>query len=251
MKENLPPQIVIDQNDNRFPKRLVALLGKRAPERLHLRGNLALLEHHAISFCGARNASEKGIEAAALCARTAVRNEFVVTSGNARGVDRATHREALAAGGATILVLPEGMDNFRIAAELKDVWDWDRVLVISQFEPSTVWKSYHAMDRNKIIMALSCAMIVVEAGEKGGTRAAGEDALRLRIPLFAIDYGFDETIAPGNRVLIDRGAKRLKKSRETGEPNLSTLLLDASEFCSSDRLISLSESVVTEQRMLI
>jgi DNA processing protein len=236
MKPDFPPMITIDRDDYRFPDKLVALLGKRAPDRLFMLGNIELIVRHAVSFCGARDASEKGIEAAALCARTAVKNDFVVTSGNARGVDRATHREALACGGATILVLPEGMNHFRIAPELKDVWDWERVLVISQFEPQTVWKSYHAMDRNKIIMALSCAMIVVEAGEKGGTRAAGEDALRLRIPLFAIDYGFDEAIAPGNRVLIGKGAKRLKRSRETGEPNLATLLHDASEFCCSERL---------------
>jgi DNA processing protein len=250
MKPNFPPVIAIDRGDKRFPERVVSILGKQAPEQLFLMGNIELIEHHAVSFCGARDASEKGIEAAALCARTAVKNHFVITSGNARGVDRATHRVALECGGATILVLPEGMNHFRIASELKDVWDWDRVLVISQFEPQTVWKSYHAMDRNKVIMALSCAMIVVEAGEKGGTRAAGEDALRLRIPLFAIDYGFDETIAPGNRVLIGKGAKRLKKSSKTGEPNLTALLRDASDFCNSDRMTLKPDKELAQQQLL-
>ena len=198
MKRDFPLVVEITREDDRFPSELIALLGKRAPDRLSLLGNLDLLQRHSISFCGARNASEKGIEAAVLCARTAVKNDFVITSGNARGVDRATHREALSSGGTTILVLPEGIEHFRIAPELRDVWDWERVLVVSQFDPRAPWKAYHAMDRNKVIMALSCAMIVVEAGEKGGTRAAGEDALELRIPLFAIDYGFDETIAPGN-----------------------------------------------------
>jgi DNA processing protein len=136
-------------------------------------------------------------------------------------------------GGSTVLVLPEGFDHFRINAELRDVWDWNRVLVVSQFEPRTIWKSYHAMARNKVIMGLSCAMVVVEAGEKGGTRAAGEEALRLHIPLFAVDYGFDENVAPGNRALIRRGARPLKKGRETGEPNLRQLLNDAAEFCAS------------------
>lgn len=234
---------VLEKGADRFPERVSALLGKRAPEKFFVIGNINLLDEHAISFCGARNASEKGIEAASLCARTAVKNNFVITSGNARGVDRATHREALACGGSTILVLPEGIDHFRIAPELKDVWDWERVLVISQFDPRAPWRAFQAMDRNKTIMALSCAMIVVEAGEKGGTRAAGEDALRLKIPLFAIDYGFDETIAPGNRVLIEKGAKRLKRSRDTGEPNLKYLLADASNFCATERreLPSLSE----------
>lgn len=240
MKPKLPPFVEIDFEDARYPQRLKVVLGKQAPKRLFLRGNVALLEEHAISFCGARDVSEKGIEAAILCARTATKNNFVVTSGNARGVDRATHREALEEGGATILVLPEGIDNFRVAPELRDVWDWSRVLVVSQFEPNAIWRSYHAMERNKTIMALSCAMIVIEAGEKGGTRAAGEDALRLNIPLYAIDYGFDETVAPGNRHLIRKGAKPLKKSKKTGEPNLRRLLHDAEMFCADVRSNSFS-----------
>jgi DNA processing protein len=246
MISDAPPSVAIDADDPRYPRRLKIVLGKHAPKRLFLRGNLSLLDEHAVSFCGARNASEKGVEAAVLCARTAIKKCFVITSGNARGVDRATHREALAEGGATVLVLPEGMDHFRIAPELRDVWDWARVLVVSQFEPATVWRSYHAMDRNKTIMALSCAMIVVEAGEKGGTRAAGEEALRLGVPLFAIDYGFDETVAPGNRELIKNGAKPLKKSRETGEPNLSTLLHDAENFCAEVRSGSYSRAPVAQ-----
>lgn len=230
-----PPLRTIQLNDPIYPRRLKVILGKHAPSQLLLRGNVGLLEEHGVSFCGARNASEKGIEAAALCARTASKERFVVTSGNARGVDRATHREALAVGGATILVIPEGMDHFRIAPELREVWDWERVLVVSQFDQKAVWRSYQAMERNKTIMALSCAMIVVEAGDKGGTRAAGEDAIRLHIPLFAVDYGFDETVAPGNRELIKKGAKPLKKSRGTGEPNLAILLQDAEAFCASVR----------------
>lgn len=243
-----PELTVVERTNAEYPQRVLALLGEQAPERLFLSGNQDLITRHSVSFCGARNASEKGIEAAVLCARTACKKDFVVTSGNARGVDRATHREALAGGGSTILVLPEGLDHFRIASELKDVWDWDRVLVVSQFEPRTVWRAYNAMHRNKVIMALSCAMIVVEAGEKGGTRAAGEEALRLSIPLFAVDYGFDEAVAPGNRALIEHGAQRLKKSRETGEPNLSALLAAASHFCCSERV---QVRTVTMQEQLL
>lgn len=245
-----PPIVAIESDDPRYPRRLRTLLGKHAPKRLFVRGNLELLNEHAVSFCGARNASEKGVEAAVLCARTATKEHFVVTSGNARGVDRATHREALMEGGATILVLPEGIDHFRIAPELREVWDWARVLVLSQFEPHAVWRSYYAMDRNRTIMALSCAMIVVEAGEKGGTRAAGEDALRLSIPLFAVDYGFDEEVAPGNRELIKKGAKPLKRSRKTGEPNLAHLLRDAEQFCASVRTGLFDVKKVKEPRLL-
>jgi DNA processing protein len=231
MKPSFPASTSIALGDESYPRRLASLLGTKAPVELHLMGNLNLLDQHAVSFCGARNASEKGIGAAALCARKAVLHGFVITSGNARGVDRATHYEALANGGNTILVLPEGLDNFRIAPELREVWDWDHVLVVSQFVSNAVWRAYQAMERNKVIMGMSCAMIVIEAGEKGGTRAAGEEALKLSIPLFAVDYGYDGSVAPGNRALIDQGAKRLKKGRENGEPNLAELIEDARAYC--------------------
>ena len=40
-----------------------------------------------------------------------------------------------------------------------------------------------------------------------------------------------------NRVLISGGARPLKKSRQTGEPNLKALLTAASDFCNSDRVL--------------
>ena len=73
MKANFPPVISIGRGDKRFPERVAAVLGKQAPEQLFLMGNIDLIEQHAVSFCGARDASEKGIEAAAICARTAVK----------------------------------------------------------------------------------------------------------------------------------------------------------------------------------
>ncbi|UYV17004.1 DNA-protecting protein DprA [Porphyrobacter sp. ULC335] len=234
MSALLPHLSVLKVGDDAYPKRLKSLLGSHAPAELHVAGNQDLLGSHAVSFCGARNASEKGIEAAALCARKAVSENFIITSGNARGVDRATHFEALLNGGATVLVLPEGLDRFRIAPELREVWDWERVLVVSQFVPSAIWRAYQAMQRNKVIMGMSCAMIVIEAGEKGGTRAAGEEALRIGVPLFAVDYGFDETVAPGNRHLIASGAKRLKRNRQNGQPNLSELISDARSYCEGE-----------------
>jgi DNA processing protein len=231
MKRGFPSPTLIALGDENYPKRLASLLGSKAPAELRVMGNINLIDQHAVSFCGARNASEKGIGAAAVCARKAAAHGFVITSGNARGVDRATHYEALASGASTILVLPEGLDNFRIAPELRDVWDWERVLVVSQFAPNAIWRTFHAMQRNTVIMGMSCAMIVIEAGERGGTRAAGEEALKLNIPLFAVDYGYDESIAPGNRALIAEGAKRLKRTRESGEPNLTELIEDAKAYC--------------------
>lgn len=194
----------------------------RAPI-LSAMGNLSLLEMPGLGFCGSRKASVKGITVAEDCAEQAVKAGFAVISGYAAGVDFAAHRAALASGGATVLVLAKGIERFSIRQELKPVWDWERALVISQFSPNATWKVWRAMQRNEVIIGLSCAMVVIEAGEKGGTIAAGLRTLELGKPLFVADYENIETVAPGNALLLAKGATRLRRSRETGRANITVL----------------------------
>jgi DNA processing protein len=204
----------------RYPTGVVA--GRKAPV-LSALGNLDLLDRPGIGFCGSRKASEKGLSVAADCAEQAVAAGFVVISGNAAGIDLEAHRAALQHGGATILVLPEGIEKFRVRQELRPVWDWARVLVISQFVPQAVWQAYRAMERNEIIIGLSRAMIVVEAGETGGTLAAGLRTLEIGKPLFVAQYDNMEAVAPGNAQLLGMGAKRLMRSRETGKASVAMI----------------------------
>lgn len=197
-------------------------LSPKAPV-LSALGNLDLLTAPGLGFCGSRKASDKGIAVTADCAEQAVQAGFTVISGNAVGVDLAAHHTALAHGGSTILVLAEGIDNFRIRKELRPVWDWARVLVLSQFVPNAIWQAYRAMARNEVIIALSRAVIVIEAGESGGTLAAGLRTLEVGKPLFVADYENIDRVAPGNALLLGKGAQRLRRSRETGRANVGAL----------------------------
>ncbi|CAA6603800.1 Putative DNA protecting protein DprA (modular protein) [Rhodospirillaceae bacterium LM-1] len=199
----------------RYPESVLAMLGRKAP-LLYAQGNLDLLASQGIGFCGSRHASAKGLETAADCAEQAAKDGYVVISGNAAGIDFTAHYSALKAGGTTILVLPEGIDHFRIKKDLQSVWDWKRTLVVSQFEPAAVWKSYRAMERNDMIIALSRAMIVIEAGATGGTLHAGMRTLAVGKPLFVAEYQNIEEIAPGNKMLLEKGGLRLARSRTTG-----------------------------------
>ena len=151
----------------------LARAAETPPVLFHL-GPLDLLRGPAIGICGSRNASPDGLRAAAACGELAARQGVVSVSGYARGVDRATHVASLEHGGTTIIVLPEGIDHFRIRrGEVAAAWDPDRVLVLSQFAPTQTWSVGAAMARNSVIIGLSRALVVVEASETGGTFAAG------------------------------------------------------------------------------
>lgn len=216
----------VGRDDLGYPKRLLSVLQNKAPGTLYLQGNAGLLNVDGIGFCGSRKSSPKGIETVGDCAEQAAAAGLTVISGNAAGIDFEAHFHALSAGGSTILVLPEGIAHFRVKRALAPVWDWARVLVISQFDPDDVWKDYRAMMRNQVIIGLSKAMIVIEAGEKGGTMNAGMETLKHGTPLHVAEYHDMSVDACGNQKLLKLGGKRLARSRSTGRANLKRVFDD-------------------------
>ena len=191
--------------DADFPPRLL-LNGRPAAPLLFFRGNFDLFREPGVGICGSRSASHLGMEAARASAQQVVRAGGVVISGNARGVDSAAHSAALAAGGRTIFVLAEGFHHTR--ASTNDAVGPDCALFVSQFAPRQPWASYTAMGRNKVIVHLAKALVVVEAGDRGGSLAAGKEALKSGRPVFVCDL--EESTPPGSLALISAGARRVR-----------------------------------------
>ena len=97
------------------------------------------------------------------------------------------------------------------------------------------------MQRNYLIIALSRVMIAIEAGETGGTLAAGLKTLELRMPLFVADYQNMLPEAKGNAILLNKGASRLAKSRSTNLANLKRVM----EYVYDDIIIQQAEQQKT------
>ncbi len=222
-------QGVLHRGDSLYPNSVTSILGRNAPQELHFLGNLALLQKHGVGFCGSRNASDKGIATAKDCAEQVSGHGLVVISGYASGVDMTAHATTLESGGSTIIVLPEGIGHFRIKKDLRHLWDWSRVLVLSQFKPDEIWQAYRAMTRNQLIIALSRAMVVIEAQEKGGTVEAGKSALKLETPLFVAEYE-DMQRTPGNSLLLQLGANKLNRTRTEGRAKMDLLFDRVDKF---------------------
>jgi DNA processing protein len=214
----------LSPSDEAYPAVLRSVFGGLLPPDVWFVGNLDLLKTKAVGFCGSRKATEGGLQVAADCARQLSEHRITVISGYAPGVDMASHEAALSSGGSTIIVLPEGIDNFRIKKTIKDVWDWGRTLVISYFPPNAVWRADRAMDRNKVIVALSGAVIVLEARDKGGTLNAGFCALEMNKPLFVALYEDMNGGREGNQRLLEEGARPLRRSRASGVAEIRYVL---------------------------
>ena len=63
------------------------------------------------------------------------------------------------------------------------------------------------MARNAHIAAFADSVVIVAAGLSGGSWAQGQLCLKAKKPLFVLDLPQD--VAPGNRRLIEQGARRL------------------------------------------
>jgi DNA processing protein len=203
-----------------YPPSVRSVFGELVPPEIWYAGNLDIINTKGVGFCGSREASEYGLLIAADCATQLSEAGVTVVSGYAPGVDMASHDAALKSGGRTIVVLPEGIDQFRIKRSIAAAWDWQRVLVVSQFPRKAIWRADRAMERNKLIVALSQAVIVLEAREKGGTLNAGYSTLQMNKPLFVALYDDMNGAREGNQLLIQEGGIPLKRNRSTNQAQL-------------------------------
>ena len=211
--------------DSSYPATLKNLLRLNTPPVLSMVGNTRLLGNKTVGFSGSRKVSEKGIAVTRDCVeQLSLIPDVSIVSGYAQGVDKEAHYAALASGGSTIIVLPNGISSFYVRQELEEVWDWNRVLVISEYQPEDKWSVSRAMNRNNTIIGLSDSMVVVEAGLTGGSMDAGLRTLEDRKPLFVPIYSNYPESAQGNKVLIEKGARVIGRNRQSSRANIMALL---------------------------
>lgn len=205
-----------------YPERLRHVLADKAPPVLFAFGNTGILERGSVAICGSRKASEAGIKIAGDAAAACAEYNLNVVSGYANGVDLAAHEGALEVGGATTLVLAEGIMNFKLKPAIEAWAGSQKLLVLSEFAPRTRWFANNAMKRNATVCGLSDAVIVVETGMSGGTFDAAETALRLHLPLFVVEFANPSPAAEGNAYFLQRNAKPIRRL-PNGSPNLETI----------------------------
>src|SRR6185503_1965743 len=97
---------------------LAESLGAATPPLLSIAGDAELLSRDAGAIVGSRTPSEAGVTLARLCAQWLAGHRRVVVSGGAQGIDSAAHEAAIAEGGSTIVVLPQGLLTHRVGPSL-------------------------------------------------------------------------------------------------------------------------------------
>jgi DNA processing protein len=154
---------------------------------LFIKGKILKKDYKAIAVVGSRNASFRGEALTKKFVKEFVREGFTIISGLARGIDTVAHKTALKMGGRTIAVLGSGLDII-YPPENKDLADLviKRGALVSPYPNGTKPYPKNFLARNRIIVKLSQAVLVVEGRRRSGTLSTASWAANEGIDVFAI-----------------------------------------------------------------
>ncbi|AEJ43247.1 DNA-processing protein DprA [Alicyclobacillus acidocaldarius] len=188
-----------------YPRRLSDL--PDPPLVLFVRGRKECLSPERVVFgmVGTRRMTSYGMEAARWIAGEIARRGAVVVSGLAMGIDATAHAAALEVGGDTVSVLGCGIDrcyppsNRRLYHQIASTGT-----LVSEYPPGTPVRKHHFPERNRLIAALSQAVIVVQAGDRSGALITAQCALDLGRDVYAVPGPITSRASRGvNRLLFD------------------------------------------------
>lgn len=186
-----------------------------APLGLYIRGDKTVLSKKTVSMVGTRKATPYGMSVAEKLSGDFAAAGAAVVSGMADGIDAASHRGALKAGGKTIAVFGCGIN---ICYPKTNERLMERIIssgcVLSEYPLDESPYPYNFPRRNRIIAGLSMALVVVEAEEKGGSLITANLAADFGREVFAVPGNITSRASRGTNELLKSGATPITEARD-------------------------------------
>jgi DNA processing protein len=199
---------IITYGSRLYPNSLRAIYNP--PAVLYCKGDVSLLSATpTLAVVGARDSSEYSTKTAEKLIRELFKvNKYCIISGFAVGTDITAHLAAVRLGGKTIVVKGCGLDYNYPEPNMKYTEEIEKNgLFISEYPPGKPPKAMNFPIRNRIIAALSEAVLVTEGSLKSGALSTAN---------LSADFGKDVFVIPprdifdkdysGNIALLQDGA---------------------------------------------
>lgn len=191
--------------DAAYPQSLQNLSDK--PLVLYIKGKLPEAPY-ALAIVGSRRCTEYGVRAAACFAQAMTREGIPIISGGAKGIDTAAHEACLQAGGVTVAVLGCGLDivypseNAKLFARIAE-----HGALVTEYPPGVPPAAANFPARNRIIVGLSQAVLVAEAGKRSGAVITANIAADEGREVYCVPGNIFDGSSIGCHELIRTGAK--------------------------------------------
>lgn len=155
--------------------------------KVYIQGKILQSDCKAIAVVGSRLMTPRGEALTKKFVKEFIKRRYTIVSGLARGIDTVAHQTALEQGGRTIAVLGSGLDiiypfeNKVLAQEIIK-----HGALVSPYPLGTKPFPKNFLARNRIIVELSCAVLIVEGKRRSGTLSTASWAANAGIDVFAI-----------------------------------------------------------------
>jgi len=182
-----------------IPKRLKQI--KNPPKELYYEGELSLLERESISIVGSRRPNQYTKQMTLLLAQKLSSMGYVIVSGAAMGVDALAHKGAYP---STISVMANSLDiiypkiNQTLIEKMRE-----NSLLLSEYPPTTKATRYSFVLRNRIVVALSKTLIIMEADLNSGTLRSFEYAKQMGKEVYVLSHRVGDSL--GTQMLLKSG----------------------------------------------
>ncbi len=141
-----------------------------------------------MAVVGTHHATAEGVREAVEMGSALARREAVVVSGLARGIDSAAHLGAITEGGKTYAVFGAGLNNIYPSENVTLAEQISQSgALITEYNLNVPVKVGRLMARNRIVVGLSQAVIIVEMSEDSpGTMDVVNLSVKQGKPLFVV-----------------------------------------------------------------
>ena len=224
------------------------------PEKIYIDGNLPEISideygranPRILTIVGSRKNTSYAVDVIENLLRNLSGSPVIIISGLAIGVDCMSHKFALKNNLKTIAVPGSGLDkkvlypkiNLNLAQEILE----NDGALLSEFEPLTEPAPWTFPARNRIMAALSDAVLIIEAEEKSGTLITARMALELGRDIGAIPGNIFSKTSEGTNMLIKEGAYPIRNIKDLND--LLHISVEEKEKLTNENLTDLEKIII-------
>jgi len=206
----------IEISDKKYPASIKKL--SDAPKVLYYRGTLPTPKEICVAVVGTRRPSSYGEQVTFQITGELANAGITIVSGMAPGVDTFAHRACVERKRKTIAVLGSGLDENTLYPQ--ENVELSRQIVnnggclISEYPPTKPGMIHQFPARNRLVVALSRGVVVVEAKEKSGSLITARLAKLQHKKLFAVPGPIYTLNSKGPNKLIKEGATLTESAQD-------------------------------------
>jgi len=209
------------------------------------------LEYKILTVVGSRNNSNYGKDCLEYFLKNLKDYPIIIVSGLAFGIDTLAHKEALKNNLPTIAIPGSGLSfeklypsqNVNLANEIIE----KESLLLSEWEDNTKSQLYFFPQRNRIMAAISDAILIVEAGEKSGTLITARLGMEYGKNVGVIPSNIFSEAGLGSNELMKNGATTVTKIEDILEMlNITKIVEQRNIFENINFDFSKNEKIILE-----